>query len=158
MHAHTGAAVSCVVKIVAPSSGEPICDWSADRWVPSKENETLIDLLKDKGAKIVPAGTPEIHFEHTIAAGAGLQFRELLKRQAIATWRDPGTTIGLLYAALYPAFLVGLMFINLTGDDDENGANYTSTALYVSRPEAFVHVWCVLCCCVSLMCDNVLCL
>jgi hypothetical protein len=115
--------------VVSPSAGAALCDWAVDRWVPSQERAELADLLKEEGAGVVPEGTPPIRFEHVFAAGARTQFYELLKRQSISVWRDPGTTLGLLAAALYPALLVGFMFINLTGDDDVNGPLYTSTAL-----------------------------
>jgi hypothetical protein len=30
-----------MLDVVAPSAGEPICDWAADRWIPSKNLEEL---------------------------------------------------------------------------------------------------------------------
>eukprot|EP00037_Helgoeca_nana_P022068 m.224395 g.224395 ORF g.224395 m.224395 type:complete len:173 (+) comp25877_c0_seq6:2457-2975(+) len=39
--------------------------------------------------------------------------------------------------------MIGLLFVNLTGDDDENGANYTSTAMYAASfltPAFFIYL------------------
>ena len=117
---------------LSQTKGSPICDWASDRWVPSAECADLRRLLQNHAQAIVPVDTPTMVSEHAVVATTLTQFKELLFRQSLATWRNPGTTIGLMYGALYPALLVGLMFYGRTGNDYPNGANYTSTALFAA--------------------------
>ena len=89
-------------------------------------------MLANNAAGVVPSDAQPIVFSSSVASTPWTQFVALLSRQFVVTWRDPGTTIGLMYAALFPAVLLGLIFFHRTGNDDENGANYTQTALYAA--------------------------
>lgn len=121
-----------MLDVVSPSTGQPLCDWSVDQWAPSEENARLVAALASRSAGVVPAGTAPLVFPLGTSASGWVQFRTLLSRQLVAMWRNPSTTIGLMCAALYPAILLGLLFFDRTGNEAENGANYTSTALYAA--------------------------
>jgi ATP-binding cassette subfamily G (WHITE) protein 2 (SNQ2) len=87
-----------MLGVLDPAAGKPAFDWAAERWAPSDESAELNRLLNDRAAGVVPSDIPPLAFAQSATATVLTQFRTLIQRESLATWRNPGTTIGLMCA------------------------------------------------------------
>eukprot|EP00039_Didymoeca_costata_P008271 m.109810 g.109810 ORF g.109810 m.109810 type:complete len:1457 (+) comp14014_c0_seq3:106-4476(+) len=120
-----------MLNCVSPANSEPMHDWTAKVWDVSTNKVKLHESLENGAKALLPDDIKPIHYDSITAASPLTQFVQLVRRQSLAHWRDPSTTIGILVAALFPALLTSFMFINRTGLDQE-GARFTQTGLFVA--------------------------